>query len=221
MHAARSGALMLVSAIMPTRERPGMAARALACWRAQDWPDKELVVVDDRDAPSFPSGIDEPGVVYHVLDQRLTVGAKRNIACELASGEVIIHFDSDDFSAPGRIRDQVERMIALDKSVSAYSGMTFTDGKNYWLYPEVKDLALGTSLCFKKSWWLAHKFKDMQVGQDECFGHQAAYANQLITVPAGNMMIATNHPQNTSPRSTDRGPWRKIPDPGIAHNLVL
>lgn len=212
---------MIVSAIMPTRGRRDMAARALETWRFQDWPEKELVIVDDRDAPSFPEGIEEPRIVYRVLDERLTVGAKRNLACSLASGEVIVHWDDDDFSAPVRIRDQVERMIAADKAVSGYNSMYFTDGKNWWIYPGSPQFALGTSLCFKKSWFGTHKFRDLQVGQDEDFGHHAAVARQLVSVDAGRMMVASNHSKNTSPRETLSGPWRRVPDPGIVHNLIF
>ena len=38
---------MLVSCIMPTCNRQGLIPVALKCYLSQDWPDKELVVIDD------------------------------------------------------------------------------------------------------------------------------------------------------------------------------
>ena len=38
---------MLVSCIMPTCDRQVLIPVALKCYLSQDWPDKELVVIDD------------------------------------------------------------------------------------------------------------------------------------------------------------------------------
>ena len=40
----------LISCIMPTRGRPELAPVAIRCFEAQDWTNKELVVIDDEDA---------------------------------------------------------------------------------------------------------------------------------------------------------------------------
>ena len=36
------------------------------------------------------------------------IGAKRNLACEQVRGELVVHWDDDDWSAPRRLRYQVE-----------------------------------------------------------------------------------------------------------------
>ena len=41
---------MLVSCVMPTCNRQGLISVALKCFLSQDWPDKELVVIDDGTA---------------------------------------------------------------------------------------------------------------------------------------------------------------------------
>jgi hypothetical protein len=67
----------LVSAIMPTRARPQFAREAVDLFLAQTWPNKELVILDDEEHPSFPSGIAGDGIRYEQLRFTLTVGAKR------------------------------------------------------------------------------------------------------------------------------------------------
>ena len=41
----------LVSCMIVTRDRPGFFRQALRCYAAQDYPRKELVVVDDGEQP--------------------------------------------------------------------------------------------------------------------------------------------------------------------------
>lgn len=64
---------MLISAIMPTYNRRHLVPLALHCFLAQDWPEKELLVVDDGPdvLQDLFAGI--PGVRY----VRLPVGAPR------------------------------------------------------------------------------------------------------------------------------------------------
>lgn len=198
---------MLVSAIMPTRGRPDFAKRALACFDSQTWPDKELVIADDADAPSFPNGIEGPAIQYHRLPRRLTVGAKRNICCSRAGGEIIVHLDDDDHSAPGRFADQVERLIASGKAVTAYRSMVFRDidGNPVARYD---GLPIGTSLCYTRQWWLAHPFADREVGEDGQFAMAAM--SQSVSVDAGELMWATTHAGNTSPRDLRKQEWIEI-----------
>ncbi len=40
-----------------------------------------------------------PDAVYIYLTEKQMIGTKRNLACEATSGEVICHFDDDDWSA--------------------------------------------------------------------------------------------------------------------------
>ena len=46
---------------------------------------------------------DVAGIDYHRLEQRTVLGAKRNLACELAAGLLIAHWDDDDWQAPRRL----------------------------------------------------------------------------------------------------------------------
>jgi len=76
--------------------------------------DKELVVVDTGLRPSpFFSSLTDARVKYHHLHGRgdaLTVGAKRNRAVTLASGEFVAHFDDDDLYAPPYLEEMLRAM---------------------------------------------------------------------------------------------------------------
>lgn len=191
---------ILVSAIMPTRARPQFARQAVEYFLAQTWPAKELVILDDFFAPSFSAAPVGEGIRYLSERHKLTVGAKRNRCCSEAAGEIICHWDDDDFSAPGRIADQVTRLLESGAEITGYSEMEFRNGVKRWLYRGANGYMLGTSLMYWRETWKRRAFTDLSVAEDLLF--QAG--RQSIAVPAGRLMWASIHAGNTSPRQPDK-----------------
>ena len=69
----------LVSCIMPTYNRRRFVPGAIRSFLRQDFPNKELVILDDGTDPVADLMPDDPQVHYVRLSQRTTVGAKRNL----------------------------------------------------------------------------------------------------------------------------------------------
>jgi O-antigen biosynthesis protein len=138
--------------------------------------------------------------LIHISDG-FEIGGKRNFGCERARGEVICTFDDDDHSEPGRMADQIGRLIESGKSVTGYFAMRFTDGARWWQYTGDRDFALGTSLCYRREWWTGHQFPAVQIGEDNAFVSAASAGGQLVTADANGLMYATVHEGNTSPRN--------------------
>jgi glycosyltransferase involved in cell wall biosynthesis len=193
---------------MPTRGRPEWAPQCVRHWEKQYWPETELIVIDDADAPSFPDGLTGRRIQYHRTETRLTIGAKRNLAASLSSGLAIAHFDDDDTYAPDRITDQIERLLASHKSVTGYVNLHFTDGRHWWRNTNQPG-GFGASLCYWRAWWKTHPFPDLNHGEDWHFAQEATRARQFIAADAGAMMHATIHSANTSPRVIGAG-WEPI-----------
>ncbi len=167
-----------------------------------------LIVADGQDVRDLiPS---DPTVRLIHIDEGYRIGEKRNFGCTHAHGEIIVHWDDDDFSAPGRIEDQVVRLLQTDKPVVGYCSMYFTDGKEWWEYRGTPSYAIGSSLCYRKSWWREHPFPARQVGEDGEFVRNAARVSQLSTAPAGELMAASIHASNTSPRQLSGHPWQRV-----------
>ena len=138
------------------------------------------------------------------------IGAMRNAGCRLTGGNIIAHFDDDDYSGPDRLRVQVDALLASGKAVAGFRSMRFTDGKQWWEYTGRAQYALGTSLVYLRSWWAQHPFPEVQVAEDFGFTEEARRAQQLHVDAAGDLMWATIHPENTSPRQTKGKNWRLI-----------
>ena len=152
---------------------------------------------------------DDPCIRLIHLAGSPEIGPKRNYGCERAAGKIVAHWDDDDYSAPGRLADQIQRLLESGKAVTGFHSMRFTDGARWWKYEGTRNYALGTSLCYRRAWWLAHPFPAVQVGEDNQFVGTAHAAGELVTADAGDLMYATNHPGNTSPRKMGDN-WRPL-----------
>src|SRR5918911_1011204 len=164
----------LVSCIMPTADRRAFVGRAVEYFLRQEYEPKELVVVDDG-ADAVEDLMPRDGRVRYVrLDQKLTVGAKRNLACELARGEVIAHWDDDDWHAPRRLSYQVGELLGSGAEVCGINELLFYEpaaGRAWrYAYPAGQRFWLsGSSLCYLRSYWAECRFEDISVGEDARF----------------------------------------------------
>jgi glycosyltransferase involved in cell wall biosynthesis len=205
---------VLVSCIMPTHNRRGLIGVALKCYLSQDWPDKELVVVDDG-ADMVGELVKQlvPDAVYIYLAEKQMIGTKRNLACEATSGEVICHFDDDDWSAAGRIKDQVTRLLESGKQMTGYHSITYWNGTKARRYASaVPQYAVGTTMCYQKRFWEMHRFPAKSYAEDNALVYRARDEKQLIAVDAGQMMIVRSHTSCTSsPESLRQNSWPEVP----------
>jgi hypothetical protein len=105
----------LVSCLMVTGKRPGLAAVAIEAFRRQTYANRELVIVDDSGGGELGEvcDLDDPKIRWVRLPaENLTLGALRNRALAEARGEVLCQWDDDDLSAPLRLERQVQVLAA-------------------------------------------------------------------------------------------------------------
>lgn len=163
----------LVSCIMPTRNRPRMVTKAIRRFLAQDYPCKELVIVDDSaGAPARP---DAPATVryFHEPPSR-SLGEKRNRAIEHAHGEIIVHWDDDDWMSSSRLSYQVDELMRSGRDACGIDRMLYYDTRTRraWLYrypPSGRPWVAGGSLCYHRAAWSARRFRSITRGEDTQF----------------------------------------------------
>lgn len=125
------GAAPLVTCIMPTCDRHCFVPEAIRCFLRQNYPNLELVIVDDGSRSVASLLPDDPRVRLIRLSQKKNIGAKRNIACAAAHGEFILHWDDDDWYPP----DRVSRQVAASTN---WSGRNLRDKYALLLRPRVE-----------------------------------------------------------------------------------
>ena len=117
----------LVSCVMPTRDRRRFALQSVRYFLRQDFPTRELLVLDDgsddlyRDLPS------DPRIRYVRVPFGESIGAKRNRGCALAYGSIIAQWDDDDWYAPDRLSAQVAPLLANRAEITGLTDPVFLD----------------------------------------------------------------------------------------------
>lgn len=197
-----------VTCLCLTKNRRMWLPKAIACFLAQTYERAELLILADGEDVRDLLPASGRVRLMHLAETR-NIGEKRNFGCSQAAGEIICHWDDDDWSAPDRLARQVEMLADSGRAVAGFHSMRFTDGARWWQYKGTRDYALGTSLCYRRDWWQAHNFAHAQVGEDNQFVKAAWDAKQLVNEDAGERMYATTHAGNTSPRSLGEN-WREI-----------
>jgi len=128
---------MLVSVVIPTRNRRDLVARALECVLYQDEVDLEALVVDDGSTDGTAAFLDGLGDrrVRHLRNETATgVALARNRGIAEARGDWIAFLDDDDLWAPAKLRSQVAACHAADAEF-AYTGLVVTDTALEWRKP--------------------------------------------------------------------------------------
>ncbi|HTT91133.1 MAG TPA: glycosyltransferase [Acidimicrobiales bacterium] len=210
----------LVSCVMPTHDRRPLVERAIRCWLRQDYTRSELIVVDDGTDRVGDIVPDDPRVHYVPLPQRQTIGAKRNIGCQRAEGELIVHWDDDDWSAPWRVGYQVEMFLKQDVDVSGLSAVFFCDleaGKAWrYEYPfQRRPWVADATFCYRRSFWQERSFPDSSYGIDTTYLWQGP-AKRVAALADPSFYVAMVHPGNTSRKDVRDAWWHPHPISEIA-----
>ncbi len=188
-----------------------MTRTALESWYAQTYEPRELIVLDDVELPACAH---PPAGVRYMRTRPMSIGERRNYAAAMAAGEIIVHWDSDDWSAPQRIEDQVHRLMTTGAQVTGYHSVVFLDParRRAWLYRAHAGYAVGASLCYLHSWWRQHQFPPMMVGEDNAFVHAAQHV--IATADGERMLVCRIHAGNTSCKQPQAGGrWSELPWP--------
>ena len=162
--------LPLISCIMPTYGRPAYVNEAVQMFLAQDYPHKELILLNDCSGQQFD--FDHEDVRVFNIDQRYsTLGEKRNDAVELACGELLAVWDDDDVYMPWRLSFSLAEMRRYQTPF--YRAAEFWA---YWGGPELHDnqsvpgwVHHPNTLFTKELWSRVGGYPDQGVGEDAEF----------------------------------------------------
>ena len=102
-----------VSVCTPTFNRRPFIAAMLQCFNHQTYPrDRmEWIIIDDGTDPVEDLVSQHPCVKYYRLDKKISLGKKRNLMHEKASGEIIVYMDDDDYYPPERVSHAVSTLL--------------------------------------------------------------------------------------------------------------
>jgi hypothetical protein len=109
----------LISCIMPTRNRSEWVRQSLDYFARQDYPNRELIIIDDGSDDLDAVLPSDPRIRYIRSLRPISIGAKRNLGCEAAVGTIIVHWDDDDWYAPNRLSAQAAPILSGATEITA------------------------------------------------------------------------------------------------------
>jgi glycosyltransferase involved in cell wall biosynthesis len=212
----------LVSCIMPTYDRRPFVAQAVEYFLRQEHPAKELVVVDDGPEPVADLLPEDRRIVYRRLERRTVLGAKRNLACDLARGHVIVHWDDDDWSAPHRLATQLAALadgadLCGARSLLYYDPAAAQAWRFGWPVAH-RAWAAGATLAYPRSVWARSPFPELAVGEDTRFVWGPGVTT-VADVGDRDCVVGIVHRANTAPKAVHGPHWTPRPVSEV-HDLL-
>ena len=214
----------LVSCIMPTYNRRAFIPHAIRYFLRQHYPNKELIIIDDgTDSVQDLIPTDIATIRYIRLNEKITLGAKLNMACEYAKGEIIANWDDDDWYAPHRLSYQVEALQEPSIELCGINQLLYFHLKTkegfLYRYPDNQRIwLLGSSLCYTKSLWQRNHFVENQIGMDGLFVW-ATPPTQVKALNDFDFSVHMIHAHNVSPKQTDNSWWHPFPVDGLQKTM--
>jgi hypothetical protein len=205
-----------VSCILPSYNRESFLPHCLHLLNIQTFTDTfkrkygnialELVIVDDT-KPSYttiPKFIGQIAITHVTLMDRHTIGDKRNKAVANATGDIIIHWDDDDWYDKHRIMIQIEPLLNNNADITAFTdfrilnacnGVFYKTSANY-LRRHFYDGIQGGTLCYKREYHTSLvQYPNMNIGEDVRFMIKSIkkLKARLLVLKASNHFVYVKH----------------------------
>jgi len=141
-----------------------------------------------------------PNIRYIPLDEKLTIGEKRNRLNDEAIGSIIVAMDDDDYYPPERVSHVVTR-FANNKDVqlagSSEIYMYYSDVKEiYKLGPYNQNHATNGTMAWRKSYSNSHRYDDTVTHAEEQ-SFLEKYKHKMIQLDPFKVMLVMSHSENT------------------------
>jgi len=204
----------LVSCIMPTANREKFIPLAIDYFLQQDYQNLELVIIDDGIQSVSALIPNNPKIRYFYTPPIGTIGVKRNYACQKANGEIIVHWDDDDWYAPDWVSKQVDALLSTGADITGLNKVIFYSPslEKRWMYADTdqeKPWLCGATMAYRKSFWQSYPFIDIQVGEDYDFVWNSKA--KTFALDYFNGFVAILHPHNTSIKPVENPKHKKNP----------
>lgn len=216
--------------------RQQMVERAVRCFQSQSYSERQLLILDNG---AEPLRIVQGDGIYSERTEPSSIGSLRNEAAYYAGSgcldcDIIAHFDSDDWSHPERLTEQVKLLEESGKQAVGYRACLFFDTSQQsdyghglaehececedclgaaWFYSHPSPrYCIGSSLMYWRETWERKPFPDTSYGEDTAWLRNIDSQGEPI-FNADPRMICAIHGGNTCSKIEPDSPqwWRAEP----------
>lgn len=165
----------LVSVVLTTRDRPRFLPLALAGYRQQSYPNRELIVVDDGDRfPVVAADVASAGGRLLRVAPGTPLGTKLNAGIAEARGRLIQKMDDDDWYGPGFLAAMVAALdarwrVACRPTLVFLSPFLLFDLASWHIRRSLTGHLPGATLLFPRALWAERPFRPLAGDEDVWF----------------------------------------------------
>ena len=197
-----------ISVITLTRDRRAFFPLAKYCMVSQTYPEDKIewVIVDDGKDQIKNLVTDLPNVTYILLDEPLTIGAKRNLAISKAKHDILVMLDDDDVYPNNSLISRVAHMLAEPKKECLFSTVIpcyeIHETKSFMNVPPMtlpmSQRVSEATLCFTRKFWETRGFPDQQIAEADAFIRGREQMCRELSPQ--DVIVSLVHKKNTSAR---------------------
>src|SRR5215813_2206261 len=198
--AVSSSSTPLVSMVLTTRDRPQFLQVALACFRHQTYPRRELIVIDDGDRfPADMNMIEELGGRLIRMPAGTPLGTKLNRGIEGAHGWLCQKMDDDDWYGCRFLETMVsafmQSRVKVCRPVIAFlPSFLFFELARWEIRRSISNNVPGATLLFTREDWQQRPFRALYQDEDVWFLlDQIREGLSAVPVPALEHFLAVRH----------------------------
>ena len=197
----RSGSRPFVSVICPTYNRRKFLPNLIRQFRYQTYPQRymELIILDDSPTSNEDIIPKISNIKYTHLDEKLLLGRKRNHLNSLATGDIIVCFDDDDYYAPERVAHAVYKLESTTAQIAASSIIHIYYkqlNKILEFGPYAPNHGTNGTMAYKKEYLLNHSYLDDKEKAEEAH-FTNNFSEPLVQLNPHRVMMCLAHDNNT------------------------
>jgi glycosyltransferase involved in cell wall biosynthesis len=195
-----------VSVVTPTYNRRMFIPTLIDIYRAQTYPKEKMewIIIDDGRTTVedlFQEAAKTiPNIRYIRLNEKLRIGAKRNLLNSEARGKIIIAMDDDDYYPPERVSsviDAFNKNPKIDLAGSSEMNLYYLDTqKIYTIGPYSATHATNGTMAWRKRYSDKHKYDEFVTKAEE-ISFLDNYKHPMIQLPPLSTILVICHTDNT------------------------
>lgn len=192
----------LVTVCTPTYNRRTFIPALIQCFEEQTYPRElmEWVVVDDGDDPVGDLFDGVRNVKYFRVEERMTLGRKRNFMHTKASGDILVYMDDDDFYPPNRVLHAVQKLSLNPRALIAGCSKLFIYFKEldkiYQFGPYGPNHATAGTFAFRRELLGQASYDDDALVSEERY-FLKNFSIPMIQLEPRDTILVFAHAQNT------------------------
>jgi glycosyltransferase involved in cell wall biosynthesis len=209
----------LISCLCVTNRRVPLLKMSIACFLAQSYPNKEMIIVcqeNDLDTVQYIEFLKRADVLLVKVSppDSLTLGELRNLSLEHSRGEYFCQWDDDDWSHRDRLVIQYQNTTRnLFPATMLMNVLMFDEGRGdaYFSYFRLWD----QTILGKRELFSTYKYKPLNKSEDREFSNLLMTESRIYPTVSPNLYIYVYHGNNTW--GSDHFNWlfgfaQKLPD---------